>query len=183
MESRGNRNLVQNDVNIGSEQVGTTLHFGPYVGLNAYNTAHKSKNAPSGQSWDGAFHRYGLQWSPDEISFSIDGVTHHTVSAGTGFWDRGGFGTSAPGVQNPWRFGTKMAPFDQEFYILINLAVGGVAYFPDDVTNPGGKPWKNDSPTAATDFWNGRSQWLSTWNLGTDKTSSFQIDYVRVWAL
>lgn len=31
------------------------------------------------------------------------------------------------------------APFDQEFYIIINLAVGGTAgYFKD---NLGGKPW------------------------------------------
>lgn len=67
----------------------------------------------------------------------------------------------------------------------MNLAVGGTAYFPDDATNPGGKPWHNTSPTAMTDFWNGRGQWLSTWNLGVDnsKEASLQVDYVRVWAL
>jgi hypothetical protein len=33
----------------------------------------------------------------------------------TGFWDLGGFPAD---IQNPWRFGTKMAPFDQEVYSL-----------------------------------------------------------------
>lgn len=29
---------------------------------------------------------------------------------------------------------------------MLNVAVGGVAYFPDTATNPGGKPWANNSP-------------------------------------
>lgn len=43
---------------------------------------------------------------------------------------------------------------------------------------------KNSSPRgkAMTDFWNGRSQWLSGWNLNSDD-SHMQVDYVRVWAL
>lgn len=75
-----------------------------------------------------------------------------------------------------------MAPFDQYFYIIANVAVGGTAYFSDDVTNPGGKPWSNNSPQAATDFWNGRGQWLPTWNFAnTDRC--MKIDYIRVWAI
>jgi hypothetical protein len=35
-----------------------------------------------------------------------------------------------------------MAPFDQEFYIIMNLAIGGTAYFSDGFDNRnGGKPW------------------------------------------
>lgn len=35
------------------------------------------------------------------------------------------------------------APFDSEFYLIMNLAVGGVAgYFPEGVDK---KPWKNTS--------------------------------------
>lgn len=183
MESRGNRNLVQNGVNIGTEQVGSTLHFGPYPDLNAYDTTLGYRNSPAGNGWNNAFHKYELRWSPTEIVFSIDGVAHNVITVGTGFWNLGGFNGNAPGTQNPWRFGNAAAPFDQEFYLLINLAVGGVAYFPDGASNPGGKPWTNNSPTASTDFWNGRNQWMSTWNLGVDKAASFAIDYVRVWAL
>jgi len=31
----------------------------------------------------------------------------------------------------------------------MNVAVGGTGYFPDDATNPGGKPWLNTSPTVS----------------------------------
>lgn len=182
MESRGNKNLVMGGVNIGTEQIGTTLHFGPDPAHNGYSTTHQSKNSAAGRGWNNEFHRYGMTWTPTEITFTVDGVVQNTISAGTGFWNRGGFATSAPGFEDPWRFGSKMAPFDQEFYLLINLAVGGTAYFPDGATNPGGKPWMNNSPQAATDFWNGRAQWQPTWNLGSDD-NNFRIDYVRIWAL
>jgi hypothetical protein len=34
-----------------------------------------------------------------------------------------------------------------QFYIVLNVAVGGVNnYFPDGAENPGGKPWSNTSP-------------------------------------
>ena len=31
--------------------------------------------------------------------------------------------------------------------MILNLAVGGTEYFPDEAINPGGKPWNNESPT------------------------------------
>ena len=58
-----------------------------------------------------------------------------------------------------------MAPFDQQFFMVLNLAVGGTEYFPDEAVNAGGKPWRNDAKAAATDFWNAKDQWLPTWNL------------------
>lgn len=69
-----------------------------------------------------------------------------------------------------------------QFYIIMNNAVGGVAYFPDGASNPGGKPWSNTSPQASTDFWNGRGQWLPTWTLHNNDAALI-VDYVRVWAL
>lgn len=67
----------------------------------------------------------------------------------------------------------------------MNLAVGGTKVFPDDAINAGGKPWKNSSPTAVADFWNGRNAWLPTWNVFQNMTrdASLVVDYVRVWAL
>jgi len=35
----------------------------------------------------------------------------------------------------------------EQFFLVLNVAVGGVGYFPNDATNPGGKPWTNQSPT------------------------------------
>lgn len=77
-----------------------------------------------------------------------------------------------------------MAPFDQPFYIIMNLAVGGVNYFADHFVNqPHPKPWLNTSPTAMRDFWAARGQWLPTWNMAVNDDRHLQIDYVRVWAL
>lgn len=83
---------------------------------------------------------------------------------------------------NPWEFGQLNAPFDQEFYFIFNIAVGGTNGFFPEVPN---KPWRNDSWNATADFWNGRNLWVPTWNLGQNvwKDASLQIDYVRVWAL
>ncbi|XP_059608690.1 beta-1,3-glucan-binding protein-like [Phlebotomus argentipes] len=186
MEARGNRNLLQNGVNIGVERVGSTLHFGPYPALNGANTTHFTRNSAAGNGFNRAFHRYQLEWTPDSMRFYVDGQLIGTVNASTtSFWDRGGFAARAPGTENPWRYAGRMAPFDQEFYLIINLAVGGTNFFPDNVSNPGGKPWHNSSPQASTDFWNGRNQWLPTWNLRTDfsREASLQVDYVRIWAL
>jgi hypothetical protein len=76
-----------------------------------------------------------------------------------------------------------MAPFDQDFYIIMNLAVGGTVFFADHWQNsPFPKPWSNQSPRAAADFWEHRHQWFPTWNVETDQ-SHMVVDYVRVWAI
>lgn len=44
-----------------------------------------------------------------------------------GFFERGKFPSS---YDNPWKDSNINAPFDQRFYIIINLAVGGTGgYF------------------------------------------------------
>lgn len=72
--------------------------------------------------------------------------------------------------------------FHFQFFIVLNLAVGGNSNFPDDSVNPGGKPWMNTSPTSMTSFWEGKNQWLPTWNV-ENSDAAFVIDYVRVRAL
>lgn len=123
-----------------------------------------------------------MVWSQDFIRFFVDNVEMGTVNAGNGFWARGGFQNS--GLPNPWAGASKMAPFDQEFHVIINLAVGGVNYFNDGFRNEGaGKPWSITSPTAARDFWRGKNGWLPTWNYKQNDDADLQVDYVRVWAL
>lgn len=124
--------------------------------------------------------------SSEKIIFSVDDVETGTIKAGSGFWSRGGFNLTAPNTSNPWRLTSNMAPFDQEFFIALHLAVGGNQIFPDDdVSVASGKPWINASPTAATEFWNARNGWLPTWNLeqNLSRDASLLVDYVRIWAL
>ncbi|XP_050515647.1 beta-1,3-glucan-binding protein-like isoform X1 [Diabrotica virgifera virgifera] len=181
MESRGNRQLTNpSGVNIGVQQIGSTLHWGPNPNYNQYARTHFEENLETG--YDKAFHNYQVEWTPDYIKFAIDDEEIGRVTPpGGGFWELGELSSS--GLDNPWKRNSKMAPFDQEFYIVINLAVGGVNYFPDNANNsPRGKPWSNTSPNAATNFWEGREQWLPTWNIGTED-SHLQVDYVKVWAI
>lgn len=180
MESRGNRGLFDGSLNVGTELVGHTLHFGPRWDQNGWPTAHFTRRQSPGYDQD--FHVYKMVWTEESITFFVDDQVSGVVNAGEGFWQRGGF--SATRRENPWaRSPNLMAPFDQEFYLIINLAAGGTNYFPDVFRNEGSpKPWNNDSPRAAADFWNGRNGWLPTWNRETSD-SHLQIDYVRVWAL
>ena len=86
-----------------------------------------------------------------------------------GFWSRGNFSGF-----NPWTGGGVDAPFDQRFYLILNLAVGGTnGFFPDGLGD--GKPWGNTDPHAANDFWAGVGTWGPTW------TAPMMIDSVTVW--
>jgi len=50
-------------------------------------------------------------------------------------------------LANPWANGTNATPFDQEFYLILNVAVGGTnGWFPEA---QGDKPWLN---AAASEF-------------------------------
>ncbi|XP_039748532.1 beta-1,3-glucan-binding protein-like isoform X3 [Pararge aegeria] len=184
MESRGNRILLQNGLNIGTQEAASTLHYGPYQQLNGWNRTHWVGKNETG--YDRDFHLYQLEWTQDYIKFCIDDVELGKVDPGKGgFWNYGGFDSNR-NILNPWRYGSKMAPFDQKFYLIINLAVGGTSgYFPDGVQNPTPKPWLNSSPKAATDFWDAKEAWLPTWGLDKNdgKNAALQVDYVRVWAL
>lgn len=69
------------------------------------------------------FHTFAVEWEPGEIRWYCDGVNYKT--ANDWFTKRMGFNE----VSYP-------APFDQPFYIILNVAVGGswVGY-PDETTN------------------------------------------------
>lgn len=132
-----------------------------HIGYQQVSSAIHRTAGSQGASWNSAagfvdgWHIWRLEWHPDHMVFIVDGIPY-TI------WD-----TSYP--------------FDQQFYLIINLAVGGTGWFPDDANNVGGKPWSNSSPHGhqRTDFWLGRDQWYHTW-IWPDKT--LQVDYVRVWA-
>lgn len=73
------------------------------------------------------------------------------------------------------------APFDQEFYLIIELAVGGTSgWFPDD---DGDKPWTNGGGNEAMyDFAEAQSTWSSQWPSSVDD-NAFRIDWVKMWKM
>lgn len=183
VESRGNRFLTDNfGAHKGVNAAGQTLHWGPFFPYNGYLRTTGERQGNFGD----AFHRYQVEWDANSIRLLIDDnvVTTATPPAG-GFWELGNFGL--PIESNPWRYSKnqRMAPFDQPFYFLLNVAVGGTnGYFPDNWVNlPYAKPWSNPTETAFRDFWNARGNWYPTWNpsVSNGEGAAMQIQYIRVW--
>ena len=117
------------------------------------------------------------------MSFELDGNEILRIDPGQdGFWGLGEFDKDAPGIENPWEGSDEyLTPFDTEFYLILNVAIGGTnGFFPDDAENGGGppKPWNNDSPTAMKDFWMAKDQWFPTW---VPEDSAMQIRDIKVW--
>jgi len=180
MESRGNANYPR-ALGGGVESFGSTLHWGPHYALNAWSLTHAEKWLPSGTFAD-AFHTYGLYWDHRGLYTYLDDPTNVVMSVNftQSFWDLGDrlHHWKARGQDNPWEGATGPAPFDQKFFLIMNLAVGGTGgYFSDAAPN---KPWKDSSPFAPRDFWNARNRWMPTWK-GLD--CALQVDSVRVWAI
>ncbi len=94
-----------------------TLHYG-----NPHGQSQGTKTLTNGTFADD-FHTYTVEWNPGEIKWYVDGFLVHT--------------------ENEWFSVTEgqgeityPAPFDQPFYMILNLAVGGswVGY-PDETTD------------------------------------------------
>ncbi|KAJ3097535.1 hypothetical protein HDU97_004760 [Phlyctochytrium planicorne] len=166
MESRGNSPSYGPG---GWDKIGSTLHWGPNYFYNRYPLTHADKQLP-----DDGFHTYGLIWTPETITTYVDDPSNVVLSVPMqDFWAKGGFPSN---MNSPWAHGCEnQAPFDQEFYLILNVAVGGTGgYFPS------GTPWSLTSNTALRDFWNARGQWLPSWK-GDDV--AMKIDKVTVWEL
>ncbi|KAL3274997.1 hypothetical protein HHI36_019770 [Cryptolaemus montrouzieri] len=178
LESRGNKNLVAWGGNIGTQLAFSTLHWGKSPGENKFQKTHYEKRRNDG--YDSDYHKYMVEWTPDYIAFKIDDQEIGRIAPPAGGFYQ--FGQLSG--DNPWGGGSKMAPFDQNFYLIVNLAIGGTnGYFPDESTNPNGKPWKNWSKQASRDFWNGNWQWRHTWNERDDSQRALKVDYIKIWAI
>ena len=170
MESRGN-----NCASGGNNSFGSTLHWGPAWNQDPFELTHADYTHT--ESLADAMHTYGLVWTEDRIFTYIDDESNVVLDVDTSsqdFWTKGGF----TGF-NAWEGAGKNAPFDQEFYLILNVAVGGTSnYFPDGQC---GKTWSNKSTQAAYDFWNTKDAWYPSWNYPATNQAAMKIDYVRVW--
>ena len=172
-ESRGNNASFPGG---GHNAVSSTLHWGPTYGQDPFPLTFANTSLPSGQSFSDRFHTFGLKWGASGLYTYIDDDAHRLLEVDwsqQSFWDRGGWGAR---FSNPWEGRGNGAPFDQHFYLQMNVAVGGVTgFFPDGA---GGKPWTNKAPDAANEFYAARGQWLPTWQYGTN-AAALQVDWVK----
>jgi hypothetical protein len=95
------------------------------------------------------------------------------------FWKYGQFPLSDSNgtrLEDPWSYtGRDSTPFDQDFYLILNVAVGGTnGWFKDGAS---GKPWLDGSATAPRDFWDARDQWYPTWQ----KNGEMRVKSVKMW--
>lgn len=80
-----------------------SLHGPGYSGGNPISASY---DLPGGATFADDFHVFGLEWTPDSISWQLDGVTWNVV------------------VPAQLPRGTRWV-FDHPFYLLLNVAVGG----------------------------------------------------------
>jgi beta-glucanase (GH16 family) len=97
-----------------------TLHYGGHWPANVH-TGKDYVLPDHGTIAD--FHVYTLEWEPGEIRFYVDDHLYQTQNF---WWSTGetdgpnGVNPASESELNPWP-----APFDQPFYIILNVAVGG----------------------------------------------------------
>jgi hypothetical protein len=79
-------------------------------------------------------------------------------------------------LDDPWKHTkSNAAPFDQDFYLVLNVAVGSTnGWFEDGKSR---KPWIDRSPRAKLDFWEARNEWLPTWKEG----GAMKVKSVKMW--
>jgi len=97
--------------------IGGAIHYG---GSYPDNTFSSGSYSAGGTNFADEFHVYAVEWDTTEIRWYVDDVLYSTKQSSQWYSD------GAPG--NP------LAPFDQEFYIILNAAVGGNL---TGCTNPG----------------------------------------------
>ena len=207
-ESRGNR--VQHSWDRTVNAIGSALHWG----LDAMSDRYKSTQGQfmlKRHYADEVAYTYGLDWDPKGMRFWSDtGLrADKRVNFNQPFWDRGSLSSvqvNGSIAVNPWTSAEVLnaAPFDQDFYLILSVAVGGTnGWFPDS----GDKPWSNNAPVrlllphhrasrarradpalslvlqnAARDFWNNRAKWQPTWP-EDPKERGMVVESVKVWRI
>ncbi len=107
--NEGEIDVVESRGNIPNQE-GGTIHYAGANGQDVYST--QSYTFPSGDSVTN-FHTYDLDWTSNKISWSVDG---HIYETQTNWWSN--IGTSTNRYSYP-------APFNEPFYIIMNMAIGG----------------------------------------------------------
>ena len=176
-EARGNNYTYPSG---GNNIISSALHWGPDTKDDAFWRTNNKLSALH-TTFAAKEHTFGMEWSQKYIFTYVDTrllqVLYNPFTP-EGLWARGQFPLSLSNgttITDPWVAGGFNAPFDQEFYLILNVAVGGTnGWWQDGVA---GKPWVDNSLTAEKDFWDARDQWLPTWGDGAQMV----VSKVQMW--
>ena len=99
----------------GGYEYGTSsaIHYSLPGGAHTYDTGYNNMNTRDYKSSIAEFHIYKVDWKEDSISFYVD--DRLIVEFPQRVWST----ASVEKSENP------AAPFDKDFYLLLNLAIGG----------------------------------------------------------
>eukprot|EP00947_MAST-08B_sp_MAST-8B-sp1_P006234 g6234.t1 len=225
MESRGNAPNACGPGQ-GRRSFGSTLHFGPGFGHNAFLHTHteytlqeqkQQKEQKEQPDLSDDFHTYGLEWGEKGLYTYIDDREKGLVLAvdftEESFWERGqkwemvcfrreggkctswqprwpAWHNGTGGVDhNPWagENGTNATPFDQTFFLQMNVAVGGTGkFFPNLLCK--GKPWSNEDANPRAQFLEAFDKWWPSWGgdlahveRGASRHAALAVESVRYW--
>lgn len=98
---------VMENVGFEPSTVHGTLHGPGYSGTGGIGAGY---TLPGGQAFADAFHTFAVDWSPNAITWSVDGTVYQR--------------------RTPADLGGKQWVFNKPFFLILNLAVGG--YWPGD---------------------------------------------------
>ncbi|CAM9322596.1 unnamed protein product [Phaeothamnion confervicola] len=160
----------------GNDMYSSCAHWGPTLELNQFRRTFAWKRGPNWSLAD-EWHTYGFHWDADGMYTYLDNDDNRVLQVpfDAPAWERGNL-SRFESVNNPWRRRGNAAPFDEPFFLVLNVAVGGVGK--NFVDGHGKKPWTENDTDAMAKFWEAREDWLPTWN-GRD--TAFKVDSVRVW--
>ncbi len=85
-----------------------TVHYG-----NPHGSTQGSFKLPGADKFTDDYHVYGMEWEPGEIRWYVDGRQYFTENS----WYSGNTAEAD--------YYTYPAPFNRDFYLILNLAVGG----------------------------------------------------------
>lgn len=178
-ESRGNNYTYPLG---GNNVISGALHWGPDATNDAWWRTFGKKNALH-STFNDKFHTFGVEWSEKYIYTYVDTRLMQVFykKFNHPLWKQGAFplsNSNGTSYVDPWsQTGRDSTPFDQDFYLIMNVAVGGTNGWFEDGAN--GKPWVDASPSAKRDFWNARNQWYPTWQ--KNNGAEMVVRSVKMW--
>jgi beta-glucanase (GH16 family) len=178
-ESRGNNHTYKQG---GNNIVSSALHWGPDPANDAWWRTNVKRSALH-TTYAAKSHTFGLEWSQKYLFTYIDTSLLQVLYTNFNepLWKRGNFpvaDSNGTKLVDEWsQTGRDQTPFDQDFYLILNVAVGGTnGWFEDGAS---GKPWVDNSLTAKWDFWQTRDQWYPTWQ--EKGAGQMEVSSVKMW--
>lgn len=157
--SFGNRQLTSDGKETGNKRL--------FAGLQVNGTITSFTSEKQEGWWGDDFHSFKMIWAPDRISFYADNRE---------------YGSWKSNDNSPFLSGSdkeKIAPFNEEFYLVLGLQAAG-SHFPEgSVSNGHQKPWRMVQADLMKRFYDDRVNWLRTWGFG----KQLKIKHVKVWSL